>query len=147
MVFPGTGRHTVVDLTPWSGSTVTLRRRLTCDGSVNRVGWWVDDITLHTHEVLFDAYACGVPGAVQLMDVSRSVDDVLLSWWDDPVCLDFRVWRSSDPSQAGYFVDVTGEDADPTDTSFLDTSGDPLLFFIVEGRGPDGYGPWGHFGQ
>ena len=38
-------------------------------------------------------------------------------------------------------------DSDPTDLEFRDTTADTLVFWIVEGRGPDGDGPWGHFGQ
>ncbi len=37
-----------VDLSALAGSDVTLRFRVGCDGSVNRTGWWIDDIVLET---------------------------------------------------------------------------------------------------
>ena len=55
--------------------------------------------------------------------------------------------RSTDPTSAGSFIDVTGEDQDSTDCIFNDSSGSPVLFWIIEGIGPDGDGPWGHYGQ
>jgi hypothetical protein len=140
-------QHTVVDLTAWSGSTVRLRWRLACDDNeLTGPGWWIDDVVVQTYEALCDAHACGVPGEVELTDVRKTVDGVYLEWWDNPVCLDFRVWRSTDPTAAAQFIDVTSEDSDPADTGFLDTT-EGSLFWIIEGRGPDGDGPWGHYGQ
>jgi hypothetical protein len=120
---------------------------MTCDGSVSESGWWIDDITVSTHPELCDAHACGVPGEVALSTVAKVGTDVELGWWDDPVCTQFRVWRSSDPTGAGQFSDVTAEDADPTDATFRDSSGGDLIYWIIEAVGPDGDGPWGHFGQ
>jgi hypothetical protein len=139
-------RYTSADLSSWAGQSVRLRWRLTCDGSVARNGWWVDDVVVHTHEELCDSHPCGVPGEVSVTSVDKDAGDVVLQWWDDPVCNEFRVWRSTDPSAAGAFSDVSSEDPDPTDTVFRDTSGGPLLYWIVQGRGPDGDGPWGHYG-
>jgi subtilisin-like proprotein convertase family protein len=139
-------RRVVADLTPWAGQTVVLRWRLTCDGSVSRTGWWVDDVTVETHEELCDAQPCGVPGEVTLASVWKDGADVVLEWWDDPVCTEFVVWRSPDPTSGGSFVDVTGEDPDPTDTTFRDSSVGDVAYWIVQGRGPDGDGAWGHYG-
>jgi len=84
---------------------------------------------------------------MRLREVGREPGGVRLDWWSYPGITDYRVYRSSDPSAAGVFVDVTGSDGDATDTSFLDSSGDPLLYWIVTGVGPQGEGPQGHFGQ
>jgi subtilisin-like proprotein convertase family protein len=72
---------------------------------------------------------------------------VVLEWWPYPGLDFYRVYRSTDPSTAGGFVDVTTEDADNTDTRFLDASGEPLTFYLVTGVGPNGEGPQGHFGE
>jgi subtilisin-like proprotein convertase family protein len=138
-------RQVVVDLTPWAGETAQFRWRLTCDAATARTGWWIDDILLHTYHEICDRAPCGVPGEVQLRSVTKSDEDVLVEWFGDPVCIEFTVWRSSDPSAQEVFQDVTAEDPDPTDTLFLDTSGGDLLYWIIVGRGPDGDGPWGHF--
>ena len=84
---------------------------------------------------------------VKLTSVTMSESDVLLQWWNDPVCLEFLVWRSSDATSSGAFSDVTGEDPDPTDDSFLDSSGGSILYWIIQGRGTDGDGLWGHYGM
>ena len=49
--------------------------------------------------------------------------------------------------RAVFHLDVTAEDPDATDTLFLDTSAEPLLFYLVTGVGPNGEGPKGHFGE
>ena len=123
-----------------------LRPPSPSDASVTRNGWWVDDITVMSHEDLCDANPCGVPGEVSIISVSKDAGDVILEWWDDPVCQDFMVWRSSDPSTSAAFDDVTSEDPDPVDYIFRDTSGGGLLYWIIQGSGPDGDGPWGHYG-
>jgi hypothetical protein len=135
-----------VDLSPWDGQEVRFRWRLTTDGSVMRTGWWVDDITVSSHVESCDAHACGVPGEVQVTSVSKDGGEVVLEWWDDPVCTEFRIWRSADPSDSGMFSDVTSEDPDPTDNLFRDGSPGDMLFWIIQGIGPDGDGPWGHYG-
>jgi len=55
----------------------------------------------------------------------------------------YRLYRSTDPASAGSFVQV----ADTADTSFTDSTADPVLFWIVTAVGPQGEGPKGHFGQ
>ncbi|MCP3979687.1 MAG: hypothetical protein GY716_10230 [bacterium] len=134
-------RLTRVDLTPWSGQSVKLRWRLTCDDATERSGWWIDDVKVHSHEEQCDVAACGVPGPVRIVDVVRVGDDVRLEWWDDPLCIEYRVWRSTDPTDVGNFVDVTAEDGDATDTLFLDQNGASTLYWLVQATGPDGTGP------
>jgi hypothetical protein len=140
-------RRTEVDLSAWAGKTVRFRWRLTCDGSVAKTGWWVDDIRVQDTEQVCDAHPCAVPGEVRLEQVWRDAGETVLSWWDDPVCTEFRVWRSDDPTGEDAFSDVTAEDPDPTDTRFRDGSGGSFRCWIVQGIGPDGDGPWGHFGR
>ena len=62
-------------------------------------------------------------------------------------CNSYRVYRATDPSSAGAFVDVTAEDGNHADTRFLDTTAEPLAFYLVTGVGPNGEGPKGHFGD
>ena len=71
----------------------------------------------------------------------------MLEWWEDPLCIDFRVWRSTDPASAGGFVDATAEDPDSTDCTFRDSNGADALYWVIEAIGPDGVGPWGHYDQ
>lgn len=68
-------------------------------------------------------------------------------WWPYPGLTSYRIYRSTDPSQAAAFVDVTAEDGDPTDTLFDDGSVDPVSYFLVTGVGANGEGPKGHFGE
>ena len=68
-------------------------------------------------------------------------------WWTYPGLTSYRVYRSTDPSQAAAFVDVTVEDGDPTDTVFDDTSVDLISYFLVTGVSANGEGPKGHFGN
>jgi subtilisin-like proprotein convertase family protein len=140
-------RLVVVDLTPWVGETVRLRFRLTSAAFVVSTGWWIDDLVLEEHYETCDAHPCGVPGEAWLATVAKEGGDVVLSWPGDPVCVAFRVFRAAAPSTAEAFQDVTAEDPDPTDTVFRDTSSGDLAYWIVVGSGPDGDGPWGHFGR
>ena len=68
-------------------------------------------------------------------------------WWPYPGMTSYRIYRSTDPSQAAAFVDVTSEDGDSGDTVFDDNSVNPMAYFLVTGVGPGGEGPKGHFGE
>jgi hypothetical protein len=57
------------------------------------------------------------------------------------------VYRATDPSSGEEFLDVTDEDDNPSDTRFLDTSTQPLVYYLVTAVGPQGEGPKGHFGE
>jgi carboxypeptidase D len=72
---------------------------------------------------------------------------VVLEWWPYPGLDSYKVYRATDATSAGGFVDVTAEDDDNTDTLFIDASTEPLAFFLVTGVGPNGEGPQGHFGD
>jgi len=84
---------------------------------------------------------------VTITSVTKDGDAVVLEWWADPLCLTYQVWRSSDPSSADNFSNVTSEDDDTADNTFRDTSGGTYRCWIVVGEGPDGVGPWGHYGR
>jgi hypothetical protein len=140
-------QHTVVDLASWRDQSVSFRWRLGSGFFGTGTGWWIDDVVVSTHDEPCDTHACGIPGEVRLDRLSKQTGDVVLEWREDPLCVDFRIWRSTDPASAGGFVDVTGEDPDSTDCIFLDTSGGAELYWIIEAIGPDGDGPWGHYGE
>lgn len=140
-------RQVVADLSTFAGKTVRFRWRFVCDTSSGRTGWWVDDIIVDSNEEVCDGHACGIPGEMRVTGVSRDGADVLLEWWADPLCLEFRVWRSADASSQSSFADVSAEDPDPSDTQFRDSSSGSLLYWIIQGVGPDGDGPWGHYGM
>lgn len=84
---------------------------------------------------------------LRLRDVVEQDGLVRLSWWEYPGLTSYRVYRSSDPSSAAAFVDVTAGDPDPSDTIFDDGSANPIAFYLVTGVGPNGEGPKGHFGE
>ena len=95
---------------------------------------------------------CGRPpeAAVPEMKISDMISEpggVRVEWWPYPGLISYRVYRSTDPSLEAAFVDVTAEDGDPTDTTFVDSSGETLAFYLVTGVGPQGEGIKGHFGQ
>jgi len=100
---------------------------LTCDLLRAGPGWWVDDVRVQTHDEPCDARACGVPGEVRLASVDKQGGEVVLEWGGDPLCLEFVVWRSTDPTEAATLVNVTNEDPDPTDLIFRDAEEAPLL--------------------
>ena len=138
-----------VDLTPF----VPLSR---VDGE-SSAGTWslrVDDgVPGNTGSLeAWSAKVCGRPfeastPEMRLADVERTPGGVAISWWPYPGMSDYRVYRSSDPSQPGGFIDVTAEDPDPTDTRFEDVAAGDALYWIVTGVGPRGEGPKGHFGE
>ncbi len=138
-------RRTTVNLAPWSGMTVLFRFRFASDGSTKKIGWWVDDVVVRTAGRGCDAHPCGVPGEVEQVRVTKTGGDVVVSWRGDVLALSYKVRRSPDPGDAGAFSDVTAEDSDPADTSFVDHSAGALAAFIITSVGPDGEGPWGHF--
>jgi hypothetical protein len=84
---------------------------------------------------------------MRLRDVSVEPGGTRLRWWPYPGMSSYRVYRSTDPSAAAAFLDVSAEDSDATDTLFLDPSAAPLLYYLVTAVGPQGEGPKGHFGQ
>jgi subtilisin-like proprotein convertase family protein len=84
---------------------------------------------------------------MRLRDLGSEADGVHLSWWPYPGLTSYRVYRSTDPSSAASFIDVTSTDDDVSDTFFLDNSAESAVFFLVTGVGPRGEGPKGHFGE
>jgi len=84
---------------------------------------------------------------MKLGDFSVDAGGVTLRWWPYPGMTSYNVYRSTDPTSAGAFVEVTSEDPDDSDLEFLDTSTDPLVYWLVTADGPQGEGPMGHFGQ
>jgi hypothetical protein len=112
------------------------------DGSPGDTG------TLNSWSVML----CGRPFEVTPPEMRFSKSAVvqggaLLEWWPYPGLDSYRVYRATDPSSAGGFVDVTAEDDNDADTHFLDTTGEPVAFYLVTGVGPNGEGPKGHFGE
>ncbi len=86
------------------------------------------------------------PPEMRLHDVRAVPGAVRLEWWTYPGLDSYRVYRSTDPSSAAAFLDVTAEDPDPSDTLFEDASSAPVLYWLVTGVGSNGEGPKGHFG-
>jgi carboxypeptidase D len=102
--------------------------------------------------VSWSVEACGYaveaePPEMRLRELTVEPEGVLLTWWPYPGIQSYKIYRSADPGSSAAFADVTAEDGDPTDTSFADTSADPLACFIVTGVGSQGEGPRGHFGE
>jgi hypothetical protein len=143
----GGWRRSVADLTPWAGQTVRFRFRLGADSKKPGGGWWIDDVAVSTEGQTCDGQPCGIPGEVQGVLVGEPGGQVTVSWLPDVVALEYRVWRSDDPSQASSFQDASSEDPDTTDTSFTCQAAGSFLSYLVTSIGPDGEGGWGHFGQ
>jgi subtilisin-like proprotein convertase family protein len=78
---------------------------------------------------------------LKIRDVVRTPTGVRLRWWPYPGLSSYTLYRSTVPGPRSGFVDVTGEDADPTDTVFDDATGAPLVMWLVTGTGPAGEGP------
>lgn len=99
-------------------------------------------------EVCGRAFEAATP-EMKFRAFTRTPDSAVaqLEWWRYPGLTSYRVYRSTSPSSAAAFVDVTAEDADPTDTTFTDQTTGPLVYFLVTGVGQNGEGPRGHFGQ
>jgi carboxypeptidase D len=112
------------------------------DGVPGNVGT-LNDWTLEVCGRPFEA----TPPEMRLRDLRVEADGIAIDWWVYPGLTSYRVYRSTDPSSPAAFVDVTGQDPDDADTTFKDTSTEPVLFWLVTGVGPNGEGPQGHFGQ
>ena len=82
-----------------------------------------------------------------MLMLEKDGQDIILQWLEDQVASDYIIRRSSDPTNAGAFLDVTIEDGQPTDTLFRDRSDGSPLFWIVQGNGPKGGGLWGHYSR
>ncbi len=138
--------YTEVDLASFAGRDVRIRFRL---GALNGSGqgWWIDDTDQRSIFTSCDGHACGIPDEVRITSVTREDGKTVLRWWDDPVAAHYRAWRSNDPSSADNFSDVTSEDDDDTDAVFRDGTDAGFACWIVQGVGPDGDGPWGHYGR
>ena len=80
-------------------------------------------------------------------EITAEPGGTLLRWWPYPGMTSYKIYRSTDPGLSTAFLDVTTEDPDNTDTSFVDTSANALTFYLVTGVGPQGEGPKGHFGD
>jgi subtilisin-like proprotein convertase family protein len=89
----------------------------------------------------------GVPGEIRPLMLTKQGADGLLQWPGDSEAIAYRVWRAADPSSHLAFADVTAEDVDPTDLEFLDRSGGSPRYYIVQGLGAGGDGPWGRYGR
>ncbi|MCP3977991.1 MAG: hypothetical protein GY716_01495 [bacterium] len=93
---------------------------------------------------------CGTPVAsstpeMRFSELKFDPTGVHVSWWPYPGMTSYRIYRSTDPSSPGSFLDVTAEDGNDSDTAFLDTSTGALTFWLVTGVGDSGEGPLGHF--
>ncbi len=135
---------TVLDLNTYSGESVRVRFHLGSLGGTGS-GWWIDDLELESVFVGCDISACGIPDEVSITEVTREGDSTHLRWWDDPVSAHYRVRRSSDPSSSEGWEDVTQLDSDDTDAEFADDTDASFACWLIQGRGPDGDGPWGHY--
>ncbi len=136
---------TVADLSAYAGQQLRLRFRLGTLGGTG-AGWWIDDLELESVFIGCDISACGIPDELTINSVTREGNETLIRWWDDPVAAHFRVRRSTNPTSGDSYEDVTHLDADDTDGLFRDTTNDDFACWLVEGTGPDGDGPWGHYG-
>ncbi len=140
-------KRTTVDLASWAGENVKLRFRIGCDGVKKKFGWWIDDVVIDTQGWSCDSYPCGIPDEVQQVMVDKSGGNIVVSWQPNALASQYKIYRSVDPTSAGAFDDVTAEDANLSDTTFLDRSNGDIIYFIITANGPDAEGPWGHYGQ
>ncbi len=81
------------------------------------------------------------PPEMRLHTVAREAGGVRLTWFPYSGLTSYRVYRSTDPSAAGSFVDITASDDDSTDTTLLDVDPSPIFYYLVTGLGPNGEGP------
>ena len=72
---------------------------------------------------------------------------VTLAWRADPLAVRYKILRGADPTKVSSFADVTAQDADPTDTTFVDNAAGNFAAYLVVVVGPDGDGPWGAFSR
>ncbi|HXV77563.1 MAG TPA: proprotein convertase P-domain-containing protein, partial [Candidatus Polarisedimenticolaceae bacterium] len=87
------------------------------------------------------------PPEMRLRELAVVGDTLQLDWWPYPGLDGYRVYRSTTASDWDGFSDVTGADADPADTRFVDDASGVIHFYLVTGVGPRGEGPLGHFGR
>jgi len=135
----------------WYDAQLTPSEPLTRFRGGHALGTWrlevEDGVPLNTGNIVgWSIEVCGRPfesalPAMRIREVARAVDGGAdVSFWPYPNADHYKVYRSPDPRTAGSFADVTGEDADASDTTFHDTAaGD--VYWLVSGAGPGGEGP------
>jgi carboxypeptidase D len=96
-----------------------------------------DGVPLNTGNILgWSVQVCGRPfettlPPMKIRDVAKMAGAVAVRFWPYPSVTSYRVYRSPDPRSAGSFADVTAEDDDATDTSFLDTSAGDSYWLVT----------------
>lgn len=140
-------KKTTVNITNWAGESVVFAFRIGCDEKIKKRGWWVDDIVVNAQGQACDSHPCGIPGEVEQVRINKNSHDIVVSWYPDVIALQYTVYKSEDAKSANAFIEVTAEDPDPSDTTFLDRSTGSIVYFIITAVGPDGEGPWGHYEQ
>lgn len=87
----GGWKNQVIDLSPYAGKRIFLLFNLFSDGSVNRPGWYLDDIAINAP----DETAPGAPSG--LTATSSSSGNVVLNWdpVSDPDVKEYQVYRST----------------------------------------------------
>ncbi|MDQ7007596.1 MAG: M14 family zinc carboxypeptidase [Acidobacteriota bacterium] len=121
-----------------SGGTWTLEVEDNATGDEGTLDAWTLEVISRPFE---DPIA-----EVLLRHVSGTAGgSVRVEWWPVGGATSYHVYRSDDPSSAIAFVEATGEDPDPTDTSFTDSDPRSFLCWIISAEGHTGEGLWGHF--
>ncbi len=72
---------------------------------------------------------------------------VRLDWWPVGSATSYKVHRSATPANQASYSDLSGADADTTDTRFVDATAGSFECYIVSGVGHAGEGLWGHYGR
>lgn len=112
-----------VDLSPWAGQAILVLFNLVSDGSINRAGWYLDDISILAPDNVAPAAPAGLTGT------SDNLGTVTLTWNanTEPDVAHYSVYRSL---TAGSGYTLAGA---PAGTTFVDSGATPNVpnYYVV----------------
>lgn len=106
----------VIDLSPYSSNQIKLRFELKTDGSVNKDGWYIDDIGIYSYAI--------IPVELTSFTAVINGENVLLNWSTATELnnLGFEIQKSNDEHDWKNigFINGAGSTTNPSNYSFID---------------------------
>ncbi len=106
----------MIDLSAYATNQIKLRFELKTDGSVNKDGWYIDDIGIYSYAI--------IPVELTSFNAVVNGENVLLNWSTATELnnLGFEIQKSNDEHDWKYigFINGAGSTTNPSNYSFID---------------------------